>query len=349
MESQKPPQNSMDRQVYVLGWYGHKNLGDEAFASAFEHLWPEINFHFGDRLPDSDAQYDALWIGGGSFLDHACPGLKHWTKPIGFIGVGFQGKVHPDYQAALERAKIVIARNPEAREIFPRARVLPDLVFASRPDTLLKQRLPKKRVTVLLNDFVSPRWNSPDWVTRSYLWFQHEFAKACDHLVKEGYELHMIPMGTAGADDRRAAAAIIGRMERPQGARWYLGGETSEFLLRSTIAMSDLVLTQRFHGIVFAAQNGCPFISISAHDKLKSLTKELRWPGLVNYYGFNLDEFLSVLGRVRESSSTPLLDYSARAREEWRCISATVAEQFFGSPLSPLANPMPPSSDSVRS
>src|SRR5271154_6998437 len=115
----------MDRKLLIHGWYGHQNIGDEAFRDSFRALFPEPEYtlKFTDQIPKDTSKYDALVVGGGSFLDQPIWRINEVQIPIAFVGVGLDG-IHPDNQKALDRARIVVSRNKSQYHYCP------DLVFA---------------------------------------------------------------------------------------------------------------------------------------------------------------------------------------------------------------------------
>lgn len=92
--------------------------------------------------------------------------------------------------------------------------------------------------------------------------------------------------------------------------------EVGHEMMQKEIAESEFVITMRFHGMVYSTMVGTPFICISTHDKMVDFAKDLKWNGLVDYYGFNKKNFLNVL------SSTPnkelLNDYAREAKAQWQ-------------------------------
>lgn len=316
-------------RVFVLGWYGHNNLGDEAFKDAFRRLWPNISFVFGDELSEEINTYDALWIGGGSFLDNKLVGLDsvNLQIPISFIGIGLNKSTRLENKALLLKAKKIIVRDSESTTFCPSAIVAPDLVFSLPRDPCLINLGKKQQVTILLNDFITPTNLSPEWVTFSYHRFINEFSEACNALIDLGYILHFIPMCTGNVDDRRLAANVIGRISNKDKAIWYLRPVTlTELMLQ--ISLSEFVVTQRFHGIVLSTICGIPFVSIRAHDKLASLTKDMNWSADVNYYEFTKTRFSDVINNKFLDSKKFLIEYADARAMDWLCISATVTKEL---------------------
>jgi polysaccharide pyruvyl transferase WcaK-like protein len=306
-------------KVFVFGWYGQGNIGDEVFKISFQQLWPEADLTFGNSLPsDINVRYDALWVGGGSFLDQPVAGIDAVTIPIFFIGVGVSASVPDGNRRALERAKLVVARDSRSASCTPcgaNTMLASDLVFA-RTD-LKPLRLEKTgQVTLILNDFLTPAGGAvPDWKSLSYYWFLQEFSKIMDRLSLSGPRIRLVPMCTnARIDDRRIAAALQGRSACPHKYDWVLE-PVSELELRTEISRSDLVITQRFHGLVYSVLEQTRCLTLGMHDKFSSLAGDL---GLVclDYYGLTDTRFKDALDQVMQAS-TDHSSYLDSAKASW--------------------------------
>lgn len=310
----------MGRKVVgVFGWYGQKNIGDEAFCDSFRFLFPEYDFKFFNRIPSNLTEFDALMVGGGSFLDQKIPGLPDVQIPIAFVGVGITD-VHPYNQPALDRAKIVVTRNH--REPYLKAS---DLVFGQ----VAPPRQNPDRITIFLNNHFSPTHKSLEWQLRSWDWFSVEFAQACDRLVeKYNCNLHFLPMCTNPTiDDRRAASYVVDRMRHKQRIRNCLQAPTRDQIMDS-ISHSHLVISQRFHSLVFSILSGVPFVALNGHSKVEDLVSELGYGGIVDYYGFSMPK----LWRAMEASTDigKFHGYVESARTEWQDMSVRIKAALFG-------------------
>jgi polysaccharide pyruvyl transferase WcaK-like protein len=308
-------------RIFIFGWYGHANLGDEVFKISFCQLWPQFNFTFGNTIPSDINQYDALWIGGGSFLDQPISNIDMVSIPISFIGVGIASSLPSCNYRALERAKLIVTRDGNSFKNIPNkqnAYLTSDLVFARKDLTPLNLEK-EKQITVILNDFLTPSGESvSDWRAISYYWFLQEFSKILDRFALKDYKIKLIPMCiNPRYDDRRIAGAIQGRSSYPHRYDWHLSPIT-ERELREEISRSTFVITQRFHGLVYSLIEKCPCVTLCTHDKFSSLAADLNIPAL-DFYGLTDIKFKEVLDKVMQSS----LDYSAyidNAKSAWEQI-----------------------------
>ena len=318
----------MRTKIFVYGWYGKSNLGDEAFKDSFEYLWPDVDFTFSSIIPPNVNQYHAFWIGGGSFLEQPIPDLDKVTIPLAFIGVGGCSCPAESTRKALERARIIVFRNDSALDHWatPQAHAISDLVFArdSKPFNFPK----KEQITVLLNDFITPKGKGAEWKALAYNWFLQEFSKILDRFSTK-YTIKLFPMCVnPRIDDRRVGAAVIGRSEYPHRYDWMLH-TPSEYDLRVAISESKFVITQRFHGLVYSILEDTPCVTITMHDKFASLGRELDIP-MLDFYGMTDKRFKDVLEQVRyKKFVTPKIQqYMDDKKTMWADMSKLVSSEF---------------------
>lgn len=313
-------------KIFVFGWYGQNNLGDEVFKVCFRQLWPDADLTFGNALPANiNSQYGALWVGGGSFLDQPILNIDNVTIPILFLGVGVSASLPECNKRALKRAKLVVCRDSKSYDNLPtreNAQFASDLVFSRKELTPL--HLPQeKQITLILNDFLTPVGGAvPDWRSLSYYWFLQEFSKIMDRYAVQDYKIKLIPMCVNPRfDDRRIAAALQGRSAYPHRYDWVLNPVT-ELELRTEISKSAFVITQRFHGLVYSILEQRHCLTICTHDKFNSLIADLNITGL-DYYGITDTRFRDALDKVTQNP----FDYShyiESSRSTWESIKKSV-------------------------
>lgn len=325
------------KKIFVFGWYNHNNLGDEAFKESFEYLWGKsVEFAFGCKIPLNINDYDACFVGGGSFLDQEIPGLKSVSIPLGFIGVGVHSFIHPTNIQALKNSKIIITRGDILSEQYtknPKNQfIASDLVFARDIRSEVKQNLiptlPDNNVILIIgNEFLTPKRNSPIWKYTSFHWFLTEFSKLCDEWVDQKYSIKFYPMCTGDKfDDRFFASHIVSQMEKHKNVFFHFGHADENELIQN-ISQSKLVVSMRFHGNIFSTILGKPFIGINSHDKMKTYFHTLRTNNFLDYYGFTSSTFRECAENNKIEPSY-LLEYAGKEKDRWRYLSDIVAETF---------------------
>lgn len=305
------------KSAAVLGWYNNKNLGDEAFRLAFYTLWPNHKFSFFNH-PIDWKDYDALIVGGGSLLDSDFK-IGNTDIPIGLIGVGIGTTPNNSTMKLLERSKVALVRNNGF------GIKCPDLVFSR---SISSNKPKENKVTVMLNNHFCPNDKSVRWHDTAWHWFASEMAQSLDRIIEsQGCQVSFFPMCTNDfQNDVRAASYVIDLMKHKKNVEHLNHLMCLEKYMIDSIASSKLVITQRFHGMVFCSMLGVPFVSISGHEKMDFLANELGWKGHVPYYGFTIAQFEKAM---QHKDVSCLLEYSDKARKEWKDLSVIVENQLF--------------------
>jgi len=266
-------------KILVYGWYHQSNIGDDLFIDAFENLFPDFQFIFRENITaDHLKDVDAVFFGGGSFLlgkpritDDALQIIK--SKPIFYIGVGVESDIHPIHLELMTLSKFIAMRSPDqldrVKTINQNSMWIPDLVYSLQDKVELSPKI-NKSVLVLSNISVVPNHNNPYWMHASWVHFKSEFAQFLDVLSQQGYQLNFLSMcRSAQVNDDWASGEIIGHMTKRN--KYILLDQPFNIKdVTKTISQYDLVITQRFHGIVLAEMTKTPYIAIHHHDKLKT-------------------------------------------------------------------------------
>ncbi len=267
--------------INVVGWYGKRNVGDDAFVNAFAEALrlsglQEKIVHL-EQAPKSG---EPALLGGGDvirpfYVDSFS--REQILIPFG-VGLGYES------EADLLKHKAVpfcVVRNKADCELLKTANVdarfCPDLTFVlPDPVPALDSRdgSEKKRLCILLSDEVSPTFE--DRAASKYMYYEYfkwELAKILDSL-QEYYWVHMAAFSTLPSiDDRRINQDIYRRMETRNKVR--LNEPFSSVIeARNFIAGFDLVITMKYHGMLFAVQSGVPFINLAETRKTQLFCQE---------------------------------------------------------------------------
>lgn len=296
----------MNDSILVYGFYGKNNLGDDLFIDSFKKIFPDLNLIFTSIItPDLLKDVSAVFFGGGSFLyDHPNISTKDLDllkqKKIFYIGIGIEADIHPCHIDLMSSAELIATRSLEqldrVKSINCNAIYIPDIVYSLRH---LVSKISKKTPSVLVlpNISVVPKHKDPYWKHASWNYFKSEFCQFLDLLVSHNKcKLNFFAMcQNKDLDDSFAAAEIINCMTARNNT--YILDEVNDFSeITKTFSQYDVIITQRFHGIVIADMVGVPFIAIHHHDKIKN-AQSINGK-FVSYYGLtksNLtEEYLSV-------------------------------------------------------
>jgi len=304
-------------KVLVYGWYHQGNIGDDLFMDAYRHLFPDIDFEFSEKITvEKLKDVDAVFIGGGSFLldrpnvtSEALQILP--TKKVFYLGVGVEADIHPTHQALIAHASLVAIRSPEQVERLKsfnkNVMFAPDLVYSLLPK-LSKPPKVNKSVLVMPNISVVPNNSDPHWKHASWAYFKSEFGQFLDWLIEAGYRPQLFSMCRGlNLDDDWAAAELVNSLSKRSRNRISLENPVGIEEVSSFVSKHELVITQRFHGIVLAEMTRTPYIAIHHHDKLKfSYPSE---GSFLSYYNSSKSSYISAFDqaiKMKFSSALPI-------------------------------------------
>lgn len=301
--------------IAVCAWYSHGNLGDEAFKPAFRTLF-EGDLEFFDAIPANVNDYQALILGGGSFLDQPYPGshINDIHIPIGLIGTGIH-EIHPSNQHLVDGASIIVCRNKQ--DLVP-ALEAPDLLYIR--EFPLQERVDKK-LTVLTNGFMLPRPDGPPWQALAWSNFNKPFRDVLVQYLKEGWSVNLLPMCASHDippfDDRIASSLLA---EGTGLSSWTY--PLSEGKLVKEIASSSLVFSTRFHGCVLSALTQTPFVGLSVHDKMASYFRDNEWHNCLDAYQFTPGRLEAAIQNI--PSADELRGHAEKGKARWFELQDTI-------------------------
>jgi len=301
-------------QVLVYGWYRAGNAGDELFANAFRILFPEYQFNFVSKITEENLlNVEAVFFGGGSFLSgkiNIQPNVKEIlkTKKIFYIGVGAETAISSGHLELMAQAKLIAIRSPEQLEkikaINENTIAIPDLVYALQGEVINSNKI-SKSVLVLPNIEVVPNHTHPHWKHSSWAYFKSEFSQFLDELVASGYNLSFFSMcENKSMSDAWAASEIINMMQK-RSTNYQLPFISEEMgNLTQLLSQYEVIITQRFHGIILSEMMKTPYISVHHHDKLKfaSPMNGISLP----YYGIMKQNLLDSFNKLKVRESLPI-------------------------------------------
>jgi polysaccharide pyruvyl transferase WcaK-like protein len=302
--------------VLVFGWYSHFNLGDELFKVAFQKLFPDISFTFVDQIKfDALKEATAVFIGGGSFLfsdmniSQECLNLLK-TKSIFYIGVGAETDIHPIHIELMRVAKLIALRSniglDKVKPLNTNTIVIPDIVYAL--DFNSNSRPIEKSVLIIPNISVVPNNRSPHWMHNSWDHFKFEFSQFVDYLIDEKCHVRFVGMCKSNKNnDDWAATEIINAMMH-RSSSLVLDNEITD-----VINDYEIVITQRFHGIILSEITRTPYIAIYHHDKLK--TSHLNEGIFMSYYGSSKQDYIDQYNSARMLKLNPILPIEGNSFE----------------------------------
>ena len=304
-------------KVLVYGWYHQGNIGDDLFMDAYRHLFPDIDFEFTEKITvDKLKNIDAVFFGGGSFLldrpnitGEALQILSN--KKVFYLGVGVEAEIHPTHQALMSHASLIAMRSPEQLERIkyfnPNTRLIPDLVYSLQSELSAPPKA-NKSVLVMTNISVVPNNSDPHWKHTSWNYFKSEFGQFLDWLIESGYNPQLFAMCRGlNLDDDWASAELVNAMNRRSRNRICIERPSGIKEVSNLCAKQEIIITQRFHGIVLSEMTRTPYMAIHHHDKLKF--SQPNEGSLLSYYNSSKLSYINAFEqtiKMKFSSALPI-------------------------------------------
>ena len=292
--------------VLVMGFYGKQNLGDELFKDAFKTLFPQYTFTFVDHINASSLdgiQY--VIFGGGSLLEgkpaittDALELLK--TKTLLYIGVGSETNTHPVHTDLLKQAKLVALRSTEGfekiRTLCPNKVITSsDLVFALQSS--IHSQANTGSLLFLPNVSITPQNHSKYWEHLHWQTFKLEMSQVLDRLVEDGYKIGFLPFCTHPKTSDVAAASELINAMKWRDERYIVSCKSDFASVCETMSKYEVIVSQRYHGLVLSEMLGKPYVAICHHDKLS--TASVRNGLYTSYYGLNKKTMLDLIAQAK--------------------------------------------------
>jgi len=284
--------------ILVCGWYFHKNLGDDLFIQAFQFLFPNYNLIFTNHITIDLLNVDAVFIGGGSFLEspldlspQAFQLLK--TKKIFYLGIGAETNIDAMHQELLSLAKLVAIRSHNVWIETLNHILIPDLVYCL-PVKYFSTKI-NKSVLIIPNISVIPSWNEEHWKHTAWNYFKTEFVQFIDFLIDNNYAIDFLPMCLdEKLNDMAACYEIINNSKYREKLNII---DTPLTFNQSTLLFSkyQYVISQRFHGLVLSEVSETPCLVISHHQKLISSKN-------ISYYNLSKNKLIESFQSLKNYS-----------------------------------------------
>lgn len=328
----------------ILGYFGYQNAGDDAFhdfwrrgmgapatalakslrgrrvRSAILGGGAIVNDYFLSRLP---AAFDSLSLYGCSL-------------PFGDDDVQRLAPLADRIAAAQFRSRRDAAA---AQALLPQARYVPDLIFGHDFEDVpmtIEQLLgccevpparvdpERKNLVLLLSDHYRAAELGRYFSVEA---FKYRLADALDYLT-QFYNVICIPLSMwHDSRDNVFAADVVSKMARRELVAVvdrYLGPDRIYGAIKS---LGSLVVTMKYHGIVFAMHAGVPFVNIGDTRKNTDLLMDADLAALgCGFEGFDKERFLDAV-KAAESGDTAARIAAVAAQNRQEVIEAMEAER----------------------
>jgi polysaccharide pyruvyl transferase WcaK-like protein len=285
-------------KINIVGWYGNKNIGDEAFRDVFNQHLTNLTF---SELPDLTA--DAIILGGGGVMGgNYLTGLETYKGPLYGIGVDIALN-GPQWEALKQLPfKRIYVRSREyadlAKKELSKIVYCPDLAFSLFDENRVSTK--QNRFGIILSQDLAPHLKGDKG---------NHIATA---LRSIGVEVVFITLFQKDGSDHKMNLEVATKSRLPLFSLLLPSTPTEALNLISSL---DFVVSMRFHGAIFAALTGVPFIALANKGKCSLFCEQ---EGLFEHY-IELAELTEykLLHRIEHMRKLPskrqqLLDLSCR-------------------------------------
>lgn len=299
-------------KISFMGWYGRGNSGDEAFKDVHRQIFPDHDIEWlTARVTDADPDRRFV-LGGGDvcspfYIDRLPPDVRFWAYGVGLGGqedmanlLTVRDRLRTVWVRNAEDAKALSQKGVDARYTPDSVFCLRDAVLALEPSASAEAEIPagrKRLIVVLSNNLIASGMRLGDVKRVSYFTFmKYELALVLDFLAPY-YHITFLPFSYDMNDfDMSFCADVIGLMKHRsvkgvQNTRLV----TQELSPLETIRLmkgAHLVLSMKFHGLIYAALLGIPFVNIGLSRKTRMFCADNGFTAL------NVEEYCFSKARV---------------------------------------------------
>ena len=314
--------------IYVHGYYGYHNCGDEAFKCVFDKYLGDLDHRYtspNNPPPRDPAPGDLIILGGGNVIDmYFLESLNNWVGKIYAIGVGVSSSEGLDELARLKPLRCCVRNKSEVEFVkskIPIAEYIPDLVFSLSGEDLKSSKVGEDLIvaedlSVKRTDFEKTAVVILSDRILSYLYVDEGFPAGIESIaglvrlieflkyIGLFYNLHFVSFSNDfyhpdDALNKLIASTLSGKRDRIS----FSSCGSSPAKAFKIIGEADFVLSMKFHSMVFSLVARKPFLNLSDAPKCLSLIGEL---GLFSFssplsLGANADQLKKCLKFVEQS------------------------------------------------
>ena len=302
------------KNVVVLGWYNHNNLGDECFKKAFESIYTNFDMDFVDII-DESLLYDFAILGGGDVVNSS--NLKMLNK-LNCEKIALSVSITENSICdELSCLKHIYVRDTKSLEILHKHNIfnctyLPDVVLTLIPNKengkeLITKIFKKENsdmyenvYAIVVNSHLIGNRNSTYKDRNKFLSFTQDLSQLIDDT---NASFIFIPFSTGYPWDDRASNSWVNSNCIHWKKNVVIYDELNIQDSLDIISACNLMISSRYHASIFSYISEIPFITIGFHDKFKSFCEDFKLPYL-NYYDYNYSNLISQLNNSINTNKT---------------------------------------------
>jgi polysaccharide pyruvyl transferase WcaK-like protein len=299
-------------RINVIGWYGHRNIGDESYKLSFPRVFPEHDFIFSEKPLIGVEGYI---LGGGDIIseDYLNALTEYKNKHIMSVTLSSTNKSLTDFSTIAVR-DIRSVNNAAASGVH--AMYVPDFAFALSPNPDRGKELIRgifknaghdqysKVISVVVNAHLMPDHAG---YARDLFAFQHFTSELGKCMDETSASFLMLPFGRGMPwDDRTANSWAVSR------CKWWKKNVCvyEDLSVQDTldiIAASDAMISTRLHSTIFACLSCTPFVDVThGHKNLGFLEATSLTKHSMPYMGIEskslMDKLKTLMGNAEVKS-----------------------------------------------
>jgi polysaccharide pyruvyl transferase WcaK-like protein len=304
------------RNVLVLGWYNHNNIGDESFKLAFQQLYPQFNMDFVDEIT-KPLNYDLCIIGGGDVIcERNLKMLSYLTCEKIALSVSItENSICED----LDQLSHIYVRDNKSLSVLHQNKIfncsfLPDVVLTLQPDKekgeeLIKELFLKENSDLYENVYGivvnahlignrTCRFNERN----KFLQFAQDLSQLIDDT---NASFIFLPFSTGFPWDDRVANGWVNN----SCVYWKKNVQVYDKLsiedTLNIVSACDKFISMRYHASIFSYISETPVLTLGFHDKFLSLKEDFDL-SYISYYEACLENIKRELNKI-EVKDTSLI------------------------------------------
>lgn len=281
--------------LYVIGYYGHNNIGDEQYKSSFTKLFKNENIKFIDCDMIVDKEFkddDIIVVGGGDiinnyFMYNINKKFKNTNNKIYAISVGipFINIIINSAYKLLIFNKIFVRTQQDMKLLqsyYEDIYYLPDIscnLFTNMDRSLIlnKKNVNKKVICFCLSRSIYDNTNE-----NLYLQFLNNMSYIISYLAHKSYDIILLPFNTDENNDndndillQKDLMKVLQSDIRRKVTNITEAKTINE--IKDIFLECDLIVPMRFHAALFSIYLNKPFISLITTRKMNNLMKDIDW------------------------------------------------------------------------
>lgn len=321
--------------INVIGWYGHGNVGDEAYKLAFPLLFPDHTLDFSEKINQEEPASCIILGGGDVFYPSFTRQFHNLPASVRKVALSISLTANSDFESLKLFDRVYVRDYASAllasSHGFTNTTYMPDVTFMLTPDAAqgkewLKNRfkeskneLYNKVVVCVVSNYISHA--KLDTLARDltqFLGVSQYMAKTADDTSAS---FVFLPFSTNEPwDDRVSNSWVANR------CKWYrknlvVWDAPDVQTTLNIIAAADACVSSRLHSSIFSTIAGTPFIDLTHHVKnLAFIDTVEKGEWSLPFWEFNIKEYKTLLNDFlsKPARNASLVKFSRLAKDRLR-------------------------------